>query len=214
MNEKITNYVELARDDWINLNFGDKRLNNRAITIGESFLRNPFVSPPKMFKESKKLKAFYRFMDSEKVSHEILLSQHINNSKSRIPGNKIILAVQDSVTMTFKRNYEIEGLYDVGNIPGLVVHNTLSIIPTENYGLIDGLLHQIVHKRKPKNERTKEDNEIKLWMKSIDAVGIPPKGTKIVDVMDRAADTLEIMHHSLSLNHDFIIRAQYNRLIQ
>ena len=38
--------------------------------------------------------------------------------------------------MNFKRNYEIEGLYDVGNIPGLLIHNTISVIPNNNSRLI------------------------------------------------------------------------------
>jgi len=78
-----TNYFELARNDWAKLEFGDKRLNNRAITIASKFLKNPFSSPPKMMKNFKDIKAFYRFMDSDKVTHEKLTSNHTKKIKRK-----------------------------------------------------------------------------------------------------------------------------------
>ncbi len=62
-----TNYFKLAKEDWYDVEFGDKRLNERATLISMEFLNNPFVSPPKMMKSFKATKAFYRFMDSDKV---------------------------------------------------------------------------------------------------------------------------------------------------
>jgi hypothetical protein len=210
----LTQCFRYAKDDWSDVNFGDKRLNNRAIKIGTRFLRNPFFSPPKMLKSFKELKAFYRFMDSDKVSHEKLISPHVNRKLTEISKQKIILAVQDSTTITLNRDYEIEGLYSVGNTQGVVIQNTISIIPFSDYGIIDGLLHQIIHKRKPKEERTKDDNEIQLWTESIKAIGKPPKGTVIIDIMDRGADAAEVIHESMRNSHEFIIRAKMNRCIK
>lgn len=212
MNASVS-YFELAKEDWSEVDFGDKRLNDRAIQIGGAFLRSPFISPPKMLRNKKDIKAFYRFMDSEQVSHDKLVSPHVAKTRANLSQKSVVLTVQDSTTFTYKRNYEIEGLYDVGGIPGIVVHNTISVIPYEKYGIIDGLLNQIVHKRKPKEERSKDDNEIKLWTKSIAAVGIPPEGTVIIDVVDRGADALEVMHFSKSQHHEFIVRACNDRLI-
>jgi hypothetical protein len=50
-------------------------------------------------------------------------------------------------------------------------------------------------------------------MDSIRAVGKIPQGTTIIDVMDRGADASEIMQFSQEHGHQFIIRAQHNRLI-
>ena len=109
-----TNYFSIAKEDWDNVDFGDKRLNDRATLIGGEFLKNPFVSPPKMMKSFKATKAFYRFMDSDKVSHEKLISTHVKKSQEKLSKHKIILAIQDSMTISLNRNYEIEGLYNVG----------------------------------------------------------------------------------------------------
>lgn len=211
------NYFKLAKEDWRDVEFGDKRLNERAATISAEFLRNPFVSPPKMMKSLKATKAFYRFMDSDKVSHEKLIATHVMKSKEKIAEHNVILAIQDSMTISLNRNYEIDGLYPVGgrkNNPaeGILIHNTISVIPYTEYGIIDGLIHQIIHKRKIKEERNKENNDSVLWTKSIEAVGNSPN-TMVIDVMDRGADILNVMNSSLEYNHEFIIRAKHNRCL-
>lgn len=204
----------IAMEDWSNVDFGDKRLNDRAASIGLAFLRSPFTSPPKMINSKKGLKGFYRFMDSDKVTHEKLIEPHAQQARSHLSSEKVVLCVQDSCTISLDRNYEIEGVYDVGNIDGIVIHNTISVIPHLNYGLVDGLLHQIVHKRKPKGERVEDDSESRLWRDSINAVGKPPAGTTLIDVMDRGADGLEVMHCSIDAGHEFILRVNHDRIIK
>lgn len=213
MTSSFTNFKEWAREEWMNVDFGDSRLNNRAINIGMDFFRNPFLSPPKMFKSPKKLKGFYRFLDSDKVNHDSLIGNHIAQSREKMRYHNIILAVHDFTTLAYGREYKIEGSYDVGNIQGAVVLNSLAVIPFESYGVVDGLLNQIVVKRKPKDQRTRQDCESRAWKDSIATI-IPPPDATIVDVMDRGADALEIMHCSKSHNHEFIIRAKQNRFIQ
>ena len=48
MKLNLTDCTTWAKEDWQSLDFGDKRLNTRAVKIAVEFLRNPFVSPPKM----------------------------------------------------------------------------------------------------------------------------------------------------------------------
>lgn len=206
-------FRSIASEDWLHVDFGDARLNSRAIRIGEAFLRSPFASPPKMLRNKKDIKGFYRFMDSEKVAHEKLVHPHVLAAHQRLTGHRVVLCVQDSTTISFDRNYEIEGLYDVGNIPGVVVHNTIAVIPYEDFGVIDGLLGQTILKRKPTDERGIDDNETRLWMDSIHSTGNPPPGTRLVDVMDRGADALEVMHCSKKNGHDYVVRARHDRLM-
>ena len=137
---EVMNYEQWAQNDWAYVEFGDQRLNDRAVRIGTDFLRNPFVFPPKMFKTWKNIKAFYRFINSDKVTHGVIISKHTRQSRNNMSNNKIVLAVQDATTITLHRNYEVEGLYNVGTDQGVVVQNTISVVPHENYGIIDGLL--------------------------------------------------------------------------
>lgn len=212
------NYFELAKEDWFGVELGDKRLNERAAMIGAEFLNNPFVSPPKMMKSFKAIKAFYRFMDSDRVSHEKLISSHVEKSREKLAGHKTILAIQDSITISLDRNYEIEGVYTVGGnkiseTKGLVIHNTISVIPEEEYGIIEGLLHQTVHRRKLKEERNKSNRDSILWINGIESVGTAPANTSIIDVMDRGADIIAVMNSSMKYGHEFIIRANHDRCL-
>lgn len=214
MRNNSFNFFELAKESMSSVDFGDKRLNKRGVSIAVDFLKNPFTTPPKILKKPKKIKAFYRFMNSDKVNHSLLIGSHTKSTISKMSNHNIILCIQDSTPLIFNnKNYEIEGLYDMGgnHTQGLQVHNTISVIPHENYGIIDGLAHQIILDRRPKDQRSKEDNEIRLWTDSITKIGLPPKNTTIIDICDRGADALEVMDHSITCCHEFIIRAQHDR---
>ena len=208
-------YFALAKEDWEAISFGDQRLNERAIKIANSFLQNPFVSPPRMMKSTKDTKAFYRFIDSDKVTHDQLILPHIATSKTTLHNRNCTLCIHDSTTITLNRNYEIEGTYKIGgnngNSKGIIVHNSISVVPHENYALIDGLLHQSILLKERTNEKKTSKDYTKLWLDGINAIGTPKNETTFVDIMDRGADILEVMHCSLANNHKFIIRAKHNR---
>lgn len=121
MNNQLTEHIKLAESNWMNTDFGDKRLNKRSIQIGVNFIQNPFVSPPKMFKNKKNLKGFYRLINSNKISHEKLISEHVKMSRENISSQKVILAIQDATNISIDRNYKIEGLYNIGKNKGYVL---------------------------------------------------------------------------------------------
>ena len=85
------NYFELAKEDWLDVKLGDKRLNERASIIGAEFLSNPFVSPPKMMKSFKAIKAFYRFMDSERFHMRSLFLLMLRRQKRNLQGIRLFL---------------------------------------------------------------------------------------------------------------------------
>jgi len=148
-------------------------------------------------------------------SHLIILRK----SRERLSEHEIMLAIQDTTTISLNRNYEIEGISTVGGrknnrYKGIVVHNTISVIPHKEFGIVDGLLNQIVHQRKAKEERNKDNNDASLWTRSIEAVGRSPDNTTIIDIMDRGGDIMGVMHSSLKLNHQYIIRAKHNRQLK
>ncbi len=97
MNNNIS--IEFSTKTWENIPFCDKRLKNRAIKIANSFYKNPFSSPPKMFNSWKELKGFYRFLDSDSINHDNLIKNHCENTKEVIQECKVILAIQDATTI-------------------------------------------------------------------------------------------------------------------
>lgn len=213
----VTSYSDWAFDEWNGVRFGDARLERRAISIGADMLRTLFVSPPNVFKSPSKTKAFYRFINSSKISREELMRHHIRKTKWCMMLQDVILNVHDATTFTYSKRAAIDGTYSIGgvqgfNTSGFVVQNTISVLPKENYGLINGVVHQTVLHRKKKAERDKNDNESSLWLAGIRSVAAP-KNTMIIDVMDRGGDALQIMHASLAQGHEFVIRAAQDRKI-
>lgn len=207
MNNNIS--IEFSTKTWENIPFCDKRLKNRAIKIANSFYKNPFSSPPKMFNSWKELKGFYRFLDSDSINHDNLIKNHCENTKEVIQECKVILAIQDATTIIIKKKEEIKGFYPVGASNGLIVQNTIAVDPNQNSPKIIGLLDQHIHHRKQKNERTQEDRESFLWFKGIHA--LKKQKFQIIDVMDRGADAAIVMHESKKYEHDFIVRAKQVR---
>lgn len=211
MIKSITDVEQMAKDEWDNAALGDKRLNKRAVNIGIGFFKNPFASPPQVFKTHKELKGFYRFIENEKINHDALLTSHCEKSRKDMENNEQVLAIHDFSTVTLNREYNVEGAYDIGNIQGFVVMNSISVIPHETHATIEGLLNQIIVKRVPKEIRKKEDVESKYWKQSVEK--ITSTNHNIIDVMDRGGDAIEIMQFILDQDHNFLIRGRFDRNI-
>ncbi len=157
------------------------------------------------------MKAFYRFLDSDSIHHDNLMSSHYDSTKSEILDKKIILAVQDATTITLNKKEEIEGFYSVGATNGLVVQNTIAVDPSNNSPKFLGIIDQYLHHRKPKSKRLEKDREIFLWFRGIHA--IKEQKREIIHVMDRGADASIIINEARKYEHNFIIRAKQSRPI-
>jgi len=68
------------------------------------------------------------------------------------------------------------------------------------------------------HNRTKEKDlywkESMLWSESSSRINLDTSKTKVVEVMDREGCVFDIMKNSLTLGHDFLIRAKRNKFIR
>lgn len=71
-----------VRKQWEGADFGDQRLTQRAIKIGQACLERPDLSLPKKCRTWANTKGAYRFFNSNKVSHEELQKVHSQNTIS------------------------------------------------------------------------------------------------------------------------------------
>ena len=75
----------------------------------------------------------------------------------------------------------------------------------------------VVDKKVDKNEthleKQKRWRESKIWEEASQRSFIKNSKTKIIEVMDREGDVFDIMQNCLSLNHDFLIRAKNDRIL-
>ena len=199
--------------DWVEEEFGgvelyDGRLKERLFTLARDFYSQPGKLVPQASNGSKaKVKAAYRFFDNGNIDMQVLLKPHIESSIERIKGQSVVLAVQDTTTLTYS-HHAVEGMGPVNTkgdrSVGLLVHDTMAF--TED-GVPLGLLDVQCWSRKEEEAGKREfrarlpidQKESIKWLKSYRAVeevqGLCPD-TTLVSVGDREADIYEFFEEA------------------
>jgi hypothetical protein len=201
-------------EEWTEEEFGsvelyDTRLKKRLFTIARDFSGQPGALIPQACDGSQaKTKAAYRFFKNGQVSMENLLKGHIESTVERIKPHSMVLAVQDTTTLTYTAHPSIEGLGPINtranSSKGLLVHGTMAFTPK---GTPLGLLNVQCWARDPaeagKKYRRKglpiEEKESLKWVTSYRAVAEIQKAcpqTTLVSIGDRESDIYELFHES------------------
>jgi len=68
--------VEWIEKTWTNVKLGDKRRNQRTIKLAQHLLQNPAASLPRATLSWGDLKAAYRLLNEEEVTHQALQKNH------------------------------------------------------------------------------------------------------------------------------------------
>ena len=83
-----------AKDEFVNLDIGDKRLNSRLINICDRFSESPESSINQACNDWAETKGAYRFFGNEKIVSDKILRAHSAQTVERSKKYKTILAVQ------------------------------------------------------------------------------------------------------------------------
>jgi hypothetical protein len=217
--------------DWAEEEFGsvelyDERLKDRLLAIARDFFAQPGELVPQACCGSKaKVKAAYRFFDNRNINMQGLLQPHISATIDRIKGHKVVLAVQDTTTLS----YTAHASKDMGPINakwnsavGLIVHDTVAF--TED-GVPLGLLDVQCWARKPdeagkgahRHRLPLEQKESMKWLNSYRAVEHAQQlcsDTTLVSVGDREADIYELFEEATSDSSrlKLLVRAMRGRI--
>lgn len=87
----------------LEVQFGDSRLNDRAVEIARRLEQSPNASIPTAMKTRKELEACYRFFDNVKVTPVKILQPHIEATYQRIASEDFVLFVQDTTELDLTR---------------------------------------------------------------------------------------------------------------
>lgn len=205
-------------NSWSKCDLGDIRLNKRAEYIGSKMLEKPGCPIPYQMENWASTKSCYRFLDNPSVSYAALTSPHFIEAKTSSSQFNQVLCIHDTSEVNFGLGSQIEGLSRVGMglSKGFLLHTSLGIVVSP-FPKVIGLLSQEIYYRQPepKNETKKSRynraRESDLWINALRRIGASPNSTKYVDIMDRGADIFRVIEEVISLGHEFIIRAAYNR---
>jgi hypothetical protein len=217
-----------AKDEFANLDLGDKRLNSRLITICDRFSESPESPINQACNDWAETKGAYRFFGNGKVVEDKILRAHSSRTVERSKKHKTILALQDTSYLIYTHHRATKGIGKISmkkgkNIDkifskGLVLHSCLAITTD---GLPLGLLDQSITSRKPQSAARKkrrnvtpiEKKESYRWLKSLRKSTSQLKDSQLVTVCDREADIYEFFHLSDKIQSPVLVRANYNRAI-
>jgi hypothetical protein len=203
------------------LDLGDVRRTRRLIKTVDTICRHPGGTLPDKLSQPKNLRAFYRLVDQDEVTHAVVINSHAAETRRRIAvvEKAAVLILHDATELdytTLKALQEHLGQIGQGTRRGYICHNSLAV--RADTGETLGLTSQILHHRAavPKAETTKQsrergNRESRLWVRGVEASGPAPAGVRCVDVCDSLSDTFEFLSFEVTQKRLFVVRARENR---
>jgi hypothetical protein len=205
------------------IDFKSKRLESRFIKTMEKLSRQPDKSIWLSMGSRSESKAVYRMFANEKLDKDEILNAHRDATKQRIlalPDNKIILVIQDTMSVNYSGHTETEGMgYNCEKTLGINTHSCLAV---SHEGLTLGLLSQSSITRSvakinmtgyEKKQRDIEEKESNRWLETMtQSTKDMPPGIEFLHICDREGDMYELFEKAISTCESFLIRVVQNRL--
>jgi hypothetical protein len=215
MKSRISSFGEV---NFAGAKLGDARRTQRLIRTADLMSRRPGGTLPQKLRNPADLRAFYRLVNCEEVTHEAILAPHREATLKTIADMQTtVLVLHDATELDYTTHRSLGDLGQIGNghHRGYIVQNSLAVDPETRQVL--GLCNQVLHHRVhvPENEtmaekRERESRESLLWLKGTAPL---PGSSQLVDVCDQGADTFEFLEHEVNSGRRFVIRAAYDRAI-
>lgn len=210
------------------LALGDARRTARLVDVADGMCRHPGGTLPDKLPKPHELRALYRLMNCEQVTHEALMQAHAAETHRRVAASPgVVLVLHDATELDYTTRKSLKrhlGQIGQGTRSGYICHNSLAVRlcpDAKNDTVIPetlGLLSQILHHRPrvSKNEtgkqaRERSSRESRLWRRGAEACGPAPKEVLCVDVSDSLSDTFEYMAFEVNHGRTFVLRARENR---
>jgi hypothetical protein len=210
------------------VDLGDKRLNDRLVSICDSFSESPESPINQACEDWAETKAAYRFFRNGNVEARAIMEAHRLKTAERAKRHKTVLAIQDTSYFVYTSHPRTEGLgrmslkkgKNVAKIfsNGLVMHACLAVT-TEGSPI--GLLDQQIFARKLNSKKRRkladvtpiEKKESCRWLQSLKNAREITGDTQIVTVCDREADIYEFFKLSEEIHSPVLVRANVDRAV-
>jgi hypothetical protein len=236
----IVRSADLDPQAWAELNFGDLELgdlrrNQRAITIGAAFAANPGGSIPQLFERWSETKAAYTFFGNPAVTPDEIQVTHRDLVLERMGQPGFYLLLEDTSEMSWAGQQPRPGLGPVGESKdgkqGFLLHTTLAAKwpeeaqpkepgrrpPVELLGIADqqAVVRQAAPAGETRRERLLRERESEVWEATTTRLGTAPPEPAIrwVRVCDRGADIYEFLLSCQQEGHGFVVRAAQDRAL-
>lgn len=199
------------------LYLGDKRRNNRFISIVEHKVNQPFESIPQLGESWSDIKMTYAFYDNDKIPESQIADCIEKATIERCLRSKVVLNVMDTTSVNFSSSAEGLGYLDHGQGEGLMVHTSFAL---NEQGCPLGLLHQKIWardksqmgKKKFRATRDISEKESYRWVESMQEAEKMLSGVAlVVHIADRESDIYELFATPRRQGSELLIRAVHDR---
>ena len=216
------------RTEFRSAEFGDKRLTDRLVQIGDELGSSPAESVPASCENWPSTKATYRFCDNDSVEPNEILSAHKQEQQSRVDQVDELLIVSDTTELVFPRHPSKKGLGDIGNsmtdLEGVKLHSSIGIHPQthrmtgviDQQALIEDQQADEKYDANGKEEPVLLESEQKKWIRGDrQARNWLADEIRPLFIHDRGADAFAFYQEVTEemQNAGFLVRANQNRRI-
>lgn len=205
------------------LDLGDVRRARRLAELADLMSRHPGGSLPEKLPDPPDLRAFYRLMDTDEVTHEVLMGGHTAATRQAMAksaeAGHVLLILHDATELDYTTLRTLKkdlGQIGQGTHRGYICHNSFVVQAEPQMAL--GLSSQILHhranvpaKETSKEHRERKSRESRLWVTGAKQSGPAPAGSLCVDVSDSLSDTFEYMAFEVKQGRNFVLRSRENR---
>ncbi len=210
---------KISTKDFPGINLGDKRRNERFVTIIENITTQPGSSIPRQNESWYDTKATYEFFKNEHINVGDLQRVIKLYGASQLKQMEEVLIIHDTSDISFNA-LQAEGLgyLDSKQGRGIMCHSSIAV-STE--GLPLALIHQhtwtramesLEQPKKAKQDRKFEDKESYRWHQGITQVNeLLDSGSRKIHIADREADIYELFFCAYEPNTELLIRSHHNR---
>jgi hypothetical protein len=97
------------------VDLGDRRRERRAVALAGRMMRHPDASLPQQMHNRSALKAAYRLLDEEDVTHAALCQPHWDATREHAGRADLTLLIQDTSEIDYTHHPQTEGLGPIGD---------------------------------------------------------------------------------------------------
>jgi hypothetical protein len=208
-------------EEFSSAKLGDPRRSRRLMKVFDSAVRCAGESLPRQAGvNSSELEATYRLLGNENIEPEQVLAAHQDRTAERAVAFDEVVVAHDTTSFEFKGESSREGLGPLcGQGQGMYAHYSFAL---SRSGEPLGVLGLRVWRRgpqpkvklHPRDRRLDEDRESLRWHEGVHEVAERLEGkSQAIHVMDREADSYELLADLLEHEQRFVVRVSHNRLL-
>jgi hypothetical protein len=213
---------KFAQEQFGAAELGDRRRSKRLVRAVDRMVNHPGGTLPQKMGTPADLKARYRLVDGESVTHATVMETHRQFTLARMReyNDLGVARPRDTTQLDYTGKQALENLGQIakGYHRGYLCHNTLAL--KAQSGEVFGLASRILHVRpkvpakEPRVKRKDRLNrESRLWKRGSQAVGAAPSGCQWVDICDRGADLFEYLDHKHAQAQWYVVRSKHDRVV-